>query len=164
MQISKTLLLEDNVYFIKIPASLNKAKKPVLQRIPEILKPFYDYYLEVVRPIITDSGNNESKSEDQGYVFVNNNSTIRRTDFSHWCKKTTLSLIGKAYGCHAFRSSVITLLYEDGKPSESETLDYSRILNHDLTTQKNYYVKKDWKDSCNKMNHKIQNLLLQPES
>jgi integrase len=157
LTLNKTFAREEDGWWVRIPAELNKAQKPVLLLIPNVLTQAYDHYIKNVRTLLLPAAHGDVTVADAGFVFMNK-SGGQKNDFSEWTKKITTHIIGRAINAHAFRHAVITIFYESGATAK-QLHDLAGLMNHSVEVQREYYLQTDWIQSNHSASNRLQCLL-----
>jgi len=150
-------------YCICMPAELSKSSKPTVIPLHSSLTPLYDHYFAVIRPILrglqasagsssavvrsTSANANPNTpstapgpTEDSKYVFLKDDGTGPRAEFSSWTRAVTTEVLGKAYNAHTFRHAVITTLYQAGS-TQAEMDQLAILMQHDVSVARNVYFR-----------------------
>ena len=148
----------DGRYWVKMLADMSKNGKPTTFAIPAQLTPAFDFYIDTIRPRLV--GQQQPPADSHDYVFVKQNGSAPRPDFSSCTNLVTQRLIGRPINAHAFRAAVITAYYQAGA-SQSEMDTLASIMAHDPATARNFYFKPQFNQAALQANEKMTELLLQ---
>jgi integrase len=167
LQIGSTFVKEDEQFFIRMPAEKSKTSKPTVIPLPFRLTPFYDYYLAVVRPMLRERGgarnnnnNNNDEDDDDQYLFLKENGTGPRPEFSAWTRQVTMDIVGKSYNAHSFRHAVITSLYQAGS-TQAEMDQLATLMQHDVSVAREVYFRPQLMQAANAAASKLDQLMME---
>jgi hypothetical protein len=95
----------DGMFWINLPAELNKSGKPTRFALAQQLTPIVTFYLGTVRPRLLQAAAKLGHACDHDYVFFKRNGEAPRTEFCSSTTLTTLKLIGRAINAHGTDST-----------------------------------------------------------
>ena len=152
---------EDNRYVMRLLADQCKNNRPTLVPLTLELTTIIDHFLDVVRPRLLAPINKlgeRPEPQPHDYLFVKRNGTPR-LDFRSSCNLVTQHAIGRAVNPHAWRSAIITALYQtDVSQNEMDTL--AAVMSHSPAVARSVYFRPVFAQAAVQTSDKVKRLLL----
>jgi integrase len=156
MQLGTTFIKGGTAYSIRMPAEMSKSNKPTVIPLHARLTPLYDHYFAAVRPVLLRGLPDE---RDSRYVFLKEDGTGPRPEFSSWTRHVTSEVLNKSYNAHSFRHAVITSLYEAGS-TQAEMDQLAILMQHDASVARDVYFRPQMWQAANQATSRLAALMM----
>lgn len=166
LRIGSSFVLDeaDRCFKVHLLADMCKNGRPTSLSLPSELTPIFEHYLQHVRPrLLQGAASSAGNAHVHSYVFVKNNGSAPRTDYSSLTTLVTQRYLGRSVNAHAFRSGVITTFYRAGA-SQADMHTLADLMGHDATTARQYYYRPQHDQAAVQTSQRMVHQLLSPSS